>query len=378
MGSVLGKFKKKPLTRDILETLEKACGLFQEIQATSEYKRSTEKAHKHLVGSLILYSVLLYVLAAVVFYFWFFPSTFSDGVLHSLPLIIFPVLILILKRLLHWYFTRAIKRNEEQLTGLKKKKKSILDEVMNNETYRVAKELLEKFDPELLKKQENYQETHSQNGSGERPTSNEKDTELRHRSNVTPRPPLHGQHRAVTEKLVPVTPYTSVTSQRNGQFAQPVRPPTPRPILSQQRNVFDRFVDYMVGDGPSNRYALICRRCNSHNGMALKEEFEYIGFRCCYCFQVNPARKYKPHAPKLSETQPSSEMSDHGSSDVSGSEEVEEQLKPKDNVPEEISDSYATENNRVCVEQLESHENKDIVDVSTISTKRAGVLEESS
>ena len=39
----------------------------------------------------------------------------------------------------------------------------------------------------------------------------------------------------------------------------------------------DRAVEYLVGDGPSNRYALICKQCQSHNGMALREEFEYIG-----------------------------------------------------------------------------------------------------
>ena len=27
----------------------------------------------------------------------------------------------------------------------------------------------------------------------------------------------------------------------------------------------------------STRYALICQQCFSHNGMALKEEFEYVG-----------------------------------------------------------------------------------------------------
>lgn len=105
-------------------------------------------------------------------------------------------------------------------------------------------------------------------------------------------------------------------------------------MLPQQRSVVDRLVDYIVGDGPSNRYALICRQCDSHNGMALKEEFEYfgkfyfsreivlkkrrekwlseinkndislpkyiaLGYRCCYCGFLNPARKQKPFAPKL-------------------------------------------------------------------------------
>ncbi|KAJ8685824.1 hypothetical protein QAD02_021617, partial [Eretmocerus hayati] len=50
----------------------------------------------------------------------------------------------------------------------------------------------------------------------------------------------------------------------------------PRPILPQNRTYIDRLMEYVVGDGPNNRYALVCRLCRSHNGMALKEEFEYF------------------------------------------------------------------------------------------------------
>ena len=57
----------------------------------------------------------------------------------------------------------------------------------------------------------------------------------------------------------------------------PPGPPSPRPVLPRERGYMDRVVEYLVGDGPHNRYALICRQCQSHNGMALKEEFEYIG-----------------------------------------------------------------------------------------------------
>lgn len=33
--------------------------------------------------------------------------------------------------------------------------------------------------------------------------------------------------------------------------------------------------------------------------MAVREEFEYISFKCCYCYAFNPARKQRPTAPKL-------------------------------------------------------------------------------
>ena len=54
-------------------------------------------------------------------------------------------------------------------------------------------------------------------------------------------------------------------------------PPLPRPVLPRERGIMDRMMDYLVGDGPANRYALICCQCHGHNGMALKEEFEYLG-----------------------------------------------------------------------------------------------------
>lgn len=76
-------------------------------------------------------------------------------------------------------------------------------------------------------------------------------------------------------------------------------PTLARSILPRDRSVLDKMVDYLVGDGPSNRYALICQKCSSHNGMALKEEFEYLAFRCCYCNTFNPARKMRPVGPKF-------------------------------------------------------------------------------
>src|SRR5581483_2517709 len=60
-------------------------------------------------------------------------------------------------------------------------------------------------------------------------------------------------------------------------------PQTSRPILPQNRSIMEKLVDYVVSDGPNNRYALICNVCHSHNGMALKEEFEFIAYKCAYC-----------------------------------------------------------------------------------------------
>ena len=54
------------------------------------------------------------------------------------------------RRLLTWWYHRKIRRNEVQLAELVKKRKKILDQIMETETYKVAKEILEKYAPEQL------------------------------------------------------------------------------------------------------------------------------------------------------------------------------------------------------------------------------------
>ncbi|KAB1279276.1 Endoplasmic reticulum junction formation protein lunapark [Camelus dromedarius] len=129
----------------------------------------------------------------------------------------------------------------------------------------------------------------------------------------------------------------------------PPGPPLARPILPRERGALDRIVEYLVGDGPQNRYALICQQCFSHNGMALKEEFEYIAFRCAYCFFLNPARKTRPQAPRLPEFSFEKRQAVEGSSSVGS-------------LP---SESVISSENQISEESLEEH---DVLDNSTEQT----------
>ncbi|XP_044738647.1 endoplasmic reticulum junction formation protein lunapark-B isoform X4 [Chrysoperla carnea] len=233
MGAIISKFRKKRTTYEVLENLE------ERIKEIEEYKSNTELQRKKLVGHFILFSVGIYVIAAVLFYFFFFPATLYDQIFYITPLLIFPIIIVLVKRLLTWYFNRKIRRNQTKLVDMKSEKRKLLDKVMETETYKKAKEILEKFDPQQLPTQQ----------------------------------------------------------MRPG--GAPPNLPMPRTIIARERSVLDKMVEYLIGDGPNNRFALICKNCQSHNGMALREEFEYISFRCCYCYTYNPARKLRAVAPKL-------------------------------------------------------------------------------
>ncbi|MEQ2311940.1 hypothetical protein AMECASPLE_025785, partial [Ameca splendens] len=322
MGTAISRWRAKPSTVETLERLEK------EIQTLEDYSEKYQRQLKKWVGRMLLYSSLLYLITLIVVYFWYLPEQFMGRLILILLFVLFPFLVWLLRKALVIIFSRRTERNNENLEDLKEQKRKILEEVMETETYKNAKMILERFDPESKKKDE-LESTPVGPQLTPKPGQ-----ELRHRS-VTPksspvvlnpasgsaaRPPLasgpgfpgRATHSApggpperglsaiaAQQSLMrrPMTPGTPVP----GVGMHPPGPPLARPVLPRERGSMDRIIEYLVGDGPQNRYALICQQCISHNGMALKEEFEYIAFRCAYCYFLNPARKTRPQAPRLPE-----------------------------------------------------------------------------
>ncbi|XP_065683511.1 endoplasmic reticulum junction formation protein lunapark-B isoform X1 [Hydra vulgaris] len=310
MGSIISKFQKKKSTQETLEIMEK------EIDKLEENQNRNRDLQKSIVLSFLIFSVILYVLAAVIFYLWYFPKKWLQRLLYLLPFIGFPVLIFFLKKLLHFIFVTRIARNARTLANLKKEKKRILENVMETETYKVAKDILQRFDPKRKLVEQDF--SIAENKTPSKDSDNKMLTTSITTSQVTP----------VLRNKPPQVTSNNIVNSRNGpQLVSPGQQgPTPNkflgqqgpspykiaaPILPQNRSAFDKIAEYFVGDGPSNRYALICKQCFSHNGMALAEEFEFISYKCCYCNTFNQARKQRSHAPKLSQHDSDQSDSDH-------------------------------------------------------------------
>ncbi|EFA06588.1 Protein lunapark-like Protein [Tribolium castaneum] len=306
MGIIITKFRKKKTTYEVLEKLEK------EIQSIEEFRRSTEQTQKKMVGRFIFISICVYCVTALILYFYFFPASAYERIIYIIPLIILPMLLILIKRTLSWYYSRKIRKNQKKLSTLKEEKKKILEEVMDKETYKVAKTILEKFAPEqVIKRNPAFDNQSTPVKSGPLVTltpTNQSHSGLRYRGQLSTAAPNRTLGSTMTpisrQALVPLTtPSLLSRPSQGGRPSIPSTPlPLPRAILPRERTVLDKMVDYLVGDGPSNRFALICKNCAAHNGMAIKEEFEYLSFRCCYCLTFNPSRKKRPIAPKLDNT----------------------------------------------------------------------------
>ncbi|CAH3140276.1 unnamed protein product [Porites lobata] len=333
MGIVFSRWRKKESLGEVLEVLEK------DLKALESSQQRTEQLRKKFIGSLILYSILLYVVAALVCYFYDFPKSWKARAVRAIPLLVFPIVVYLLKRVLHYVFVSRMSKNARRLEELKDKKRQVLEEVMEKETYKAAKDLLDKYDPnsEIVKVEKKEVTPLSPMPAEAKRPMGTIGTELRQRNAV---PKVEGPGGAPLQRTISEPSLAeAVTSQLNqsgtsNQLKEPLetrksnslmnisspssgalspmaqgllRPPgspvpipkPAKPILPRERTAMDKVIEYLVGDGPNNRYALICKQCCSHNGMALKDEFEFTAFRCCYCYHLNPARKQRPTAPKL-------------------------------------------------------------------------------
>ncbi|KAF1382568.1 hypothetical protein PFLUV_G00145150 [Perca fluviatilis] len=383
MGAVISRWRAKPSTVEILEGIDK------DVQILEEYSEKYQKQLKICVGRLLLYSSLLYLITCLVVYFWYLPEQLMGRLILSLPFVLFPLLVWLLRKMLIIIFSRRTEKNNEKLEDLKAQKRKILEEVMETETYKNAKMILERFDPDSKRKNELEstpvgpqmtpkpgQELRQRNvipktpsvvvnpasGAAARPPLASGPTYPGRSSHSAPGgPPERGLSAIAAQQSLmrrPVTPGTPVPAVG----VHPPGPPLARPVLPRERGAMDRVIEYLVGDGPQNRYALICQQCLSHNGMALKEEFEYVAFRCAYCYFLNPARKTRPQAPRLPEVTGELKVSSEASlpspavdvdadqsvlgqtklADVSAETDTKEPGTPTTNEPSSESDGQST------------------------------------
>ncbi|XP_073847509.1 zinc-ribbon metal-binding protein lunapark [Musca autumnalis] len=304
MGIILAKFRKEKSTQEVLEQLQ------EKIDELEDFTYNTQEKKKRIVGNFLAISIGIYIIAFAAFYFIYFPPTWRDRIIYSIPLLLFPIIIILLRHLFTWYYQRKLNKNSKQLTALRAEKKKILEKVMDKETYKVAVNLLARFADKPSRSTytatSNLRTPAKVNPSLNRslPVTAMKTTQLALTSSAQKTPIGNANTSTLSNNSPRTTNVSTALSPQYGSVAnqsgQLVRRRTPFPVVNQnEKGVFEKIVDVLIGDGPGDRFAMICKECFAHNGMALKEDFEYTTFRCAFCNVLNPARKARPVAPRL-------------------------------------------------------------------------------
>lgn len=69
-----------------------------------------------------------------------------------------------------------------------------------------------------------------------------------------------------------------------------------------------RLAALLVGEDPTQSYALICGNCRMHNGLVRKEDFPYVTYYCPHCKALNRAKQMPSDHASISNTPTSSSM----------------------------------------------------------------------
>lgn len=400
MGLIFSRIYDKPSTRDTLEKIE------QELQNIEERRWDKIKREQFIVQILSFLPITILIVTLLIL---IYPSdsTWRDKLLLCVPIMILNLVIWMGRKMVQWYSRWSLDNEESRLRKLQKQKKKILEMVCETESYRVATELLEKYDPKQLRRREK---------PTERPTS-PLNTSLTKISASPIRSPKQAQPKQ------PSLPAQATHNQSINLFNQPALaipaspPPTPisrpvtksqlnttstnlnaslntttiaassvqgrpvRPILNKNRSIFEKMVDWVVSDGPDNRFALICRFCYGHNGMSLAEEYETINFRCCYCYNLNTAnnKRHQVH----DQLQPDREKSELSSNQTKKSDIVDKSVSKPEKLTQskskELSDTDTTSNQvqpKELSELVEESETSQCDDKPDLSKKTDKIVED--
>ena len=209
-----------------------------------------------------------------------------------------------------WWFTRIIDRETQQKEILKTRLEGKIEELKEKSDYYNTQQLLERYDSKALPRSTSDEKFHdpAQSQSQSHPSSAEG---IRHQPSLdTLR--QRGNSRVSLAPLPP--PITSASfmsppnqSQNVPQFHPSAFSPPPSPSLAPQehrsKTFLDRVLDLLVGEDENaadHRYALICRHCRAHNGLAPPgERGEDVGYLCGRCGGWNgpdPNRKEESKA----------------------------------------------------------------------------------
>lgn len=206
-------------------------------------------------------------------------------------------------------FTRMCDRKDQKtLERLRAERQEKIDELKEKTNYYITQQLIQRYDPDPAAKAAAASVLASKLGSDSglkvylgddsklnAPTGKSNDVEivpstgLRNRNQPQTRPSGTGspvlQH---TDKqmLHNTGNEGSDTSEHNQLVVEHHNPGS----TTQDGGWIARIAALLVGEDPTQSYALICGNCHMHNGLARKEDFPYIVYYCPHCNALNRSK----------------------------------------------------------------------------------------
>ncbi|XP_066318913.1 uncharacterized protein At2g24330-like [Miscanthus floridulus] len=285
--------------------------LSKEEAAVHAWMRRRTQFSRRAVRNLIVLSVLFEVLAVVYAIMMTRDEdlTWQMRAMRVLPMFILPAVSSVIYSAVV-NFTRMLERKDQKtLEKLRAERKAKIDELKERTNYYLIQQLIQKYDLDPAAKAAAASVLASKLGEetglkfhvGEEPkldaaVARSNDVEivpsdgLRNRKQPSARGSRTGSPAAHTpaqgtESNLPASsgletaPVPMVVEHHQGSGA------------SDGGGWIGKIAALLVGEDPSQSYALICGNCHTHNGLARKEDYPHVTYYCPHCHALNTSKQ---------------------------------------------------------------------------------------
>jgi len=204
------------------------------------------------------------------------PNSSMEKAVKGFPAILGPIIILFTRRIVQLWYNRKGNAEEKSLAELKLARRNKVEDFKKRTNYYETRELLERY------------EDGASAGAAARPI----DSPL---SRLQPQQLPATPQRAVPS-APPNTPANIRTSISPGMQSQLTLTPQ-QPLPPPRKLWYDKLADALLGEdeppvnAAASRYALICQKCSSHNGLVKEDMWEDAQYVCPKCGHFNPSAR---------------------------------------------------------------------------------------
>ncbi|KAJ4844081.1 hypothetical protein Tsubulata_027511 [Turnera subulata] len=207
-------------------------------------------------------------------------------------------------------FTRMCdRRDQKTLERLRAERQAKIDELKERTNYYTTQQLIQRYDPDPAAKAAAATVLASKLGAdsglkvfvGDEPMLDDigrsNDAEFAKASGLRNRKQVHSKSSSTgttpshhSGEATPISMHNAghQTSEYNQVVVQHH---DPQAYAANDGGWIARIAALLVGEDPTQSYALICGNCHMHNGLARKEDFPYITYYCPHCRALNQPKQ---------------------------------------------------------------------------------------
>ncbi|RZC87853.1 hypothetical protein C5167_028307 [Papaver somniferum] len=278
----------------------------EEATVMARMKRRTQ-SWRRMARNLIVFSVLLEAVAVA--YAIMTTRTldleWKTRAIRVLPMFLLPGLTAVIYTTLGSFSRMCERKDKKTLERLREERQAKIDELKERTNYYITQQLIQRYDPDPAAKAAAASVLASKLGADsglkvflgdeskvDPASGKSRDVELaqskglrnrQNRSNSTGTLALNQSLEEVPDNVGP-------TGSEPATHNQVVVDHHPNSTI-QDGGWVARIAALLVGEDPTQSYALICGNCHMHNGLARKEDFSYITYYCPHCHALNKSKQ---------------------------------------------------------------------------------------